>query len=255
MALSLLLLGGYAAAKGGKHASNKEKWDRIVAEYDLEKHFEDVLILCGSEHTNWTNKVPEITEDSVRRCVKNLQSIPYLTNKDIKDFKIKAWETRLEQIMQEKEQKQQETEEKLQKIERQIKYSQKQRRTCNIRNTKYITPARNRTLYKMYTTTPWGEIVYNPKYDQWLKNNNMEEEPQIPLTSSNVSNNKKWADMPSPCGYTEKYEVWVVDAPIGYNVEEIYHACQDYVLAHNETEEENKIKNKISDIKFIVKPR
>ena len=242
MVLSLLLLGGYAATKGSKRSSNKQKWDKIVAEYDLEKHFEDIMILCGSEHTNWTNQMPKITEDSVRKCVKNLQTIPYLTSKDIKQFEIKAWETKLNQILQEKEQQQLTTKEELQKIARQIQYSQKQRRTYNRRNTKYITPGRNRTLYKMYTETPWGEIVYNPKYDQWLKNNNMQQEPQIPLKSSNISKNKKWTDMPTPCGYTEKYEVWVVDAPIGYDIGHIYDTCENYVLAHNETEEENKIK-------------
>lgn len=252
MVLSLLLLGAYAAAKNGKHSTKKLKWDKIVAEYDLEKHFEDILILCGSEHTNWTDKVPEITEDTVRRCVRNLQTIPYLENKDIKQFKIKAWETKLEQMMKEKEQKQKETQKELEKITQQIKHSEKQRRTYNRRNTQYILPSRNRTLYKMYTTTPWGEIVYNPKYDKWLKNNNMEEEPQIPLTSSNRSHHQKWADMPAPCGYTEKYEVWVVDAPIGYSLDHIYNVCQDYVLAHNDTAEEKKIKSKITTIKLTI---
>lgn len=233
MVFSLLLIGGYAAAKTGKALTNKKEWDMLVADYELERDFEKVLKLCGKgeSNVNWTNQTPEINKTVINNCVTNLKTIPYLTEKDITKFKIKAWSTKLQQIQEEKEQKYKIVQKELEKITKQIKNKPTHRITLNIFKRNLYTVEYSQILYKMCKNTIWGELIYNPKFKEWLKNNDLEtidEQKEQKLINSNQRINNHWLNMPMPCGHTKDHEVWVVNEPIGYDANEIYWKCREY---------------------------
>lgn len=231
MVFSLLLIGGYAAAKGVKGIDNKAKWDKIVANYNLERDFEEILKLCGKGegNVNWSSTTPEINKTVVNNCIQNLKTIPYLNDKDIRDFKYKCWNTKLKQIEKEKEQTIKIIGKELQEITKNIRNKQTHRTTINIFNTQLRTAEYSKILYNMYKNTIWGEIAYNPKFDEWIKENN-----------TINKNSNFWLNMIMPCGHTHKYEIWVVDEPIGYSAKEIYSKCKKYTKAKYIISEEER---------------
>lgn len=254
MVFSLLLLGGYAAVKGIKGMDNKVQWEKIVADYKLERDFYKVLMLCGKGDwdVNWSGTVPEINDTVINNCVKNLRTIPYLNEIDILEFELKAQEERLKKLQRPKKQKAKEAKEKMQEIKEEIKGLPTQRRTFNKPMMAFLDAGRKARYYKLYTETIWGELVFNPKYEKWIEENSIKEEDQ-PLYSSAVRNDRNWRNAPTPCGFTDKYEVWVVDAPIPSNLDEIYNICNEYIMNNNKTAEEREISSTIITIKQRIK--
>lgn len=254
MVFSLLLIGGYAAAKTGKALINKKEWDLLVADYELERDFEKVLKLCGGGESsvNWMDKTPEINKTVINNCIKNLKIIPYLTKKDLNDFKIKAWETKLQQIQKERQEKSKQLETELNILTPKIKKEPTHRKTINIFKTNLYTTEYSKILYKTCKYTIWGELIYNPQFKEWLKNNDLEkidEEKSKVLINSNKNPNEHWLNMPMPCGHTKDHEIWVVNEPIGYNAEEIYWKCRKYIESTMITEEEQEAMSKCSIIR------
>ena len=249
MVLGWLLLGGaYAVAKGGKALTNKKEWDMLVADYKLERDFEKVLKLCGGGESsvNWLNKTPEINKTVVNNCVTNLKTIPYLTKRDLLEFKIKAWETKLQQIQNQKEQEFNKAQLELKTMMAKIKNEPTHRVTVNIFNTNLRTVEYSKILYGMCKYTIWGELIYNPQFKEWLQNNDLEEidkERKKRLVNSIEHPDSHWLNMKMPCGHTRDHEVWVVDEPIGYSAEEIYWKCRKVVeTGITETKEEKDAK-------------
>lgn len=249
MVFSLLLLGAYATAKTGKRLANKEKWDKLVADYELERDFEKVLQLCGGGDydINWTNKTPEINETVIDNCVTNLKTIPYLTEKDILNFEIKAWDTKLKQIEKQKEQEFNKSKTELQKMIEKMKNEPTRRVTVNIFKRNLRTIEYSKILYSMCKYTIWGDLIYNPNFKEWLQNNDLEKidkEKEGILINSIEHPDSHWLKMPMPCGHTRDHEVWVVNQPIEYDAKEIYWKCRKVVEAGIvKTEEEQEAKN------------
>lgn len=244
MVLSLLLLGGYAAAKSVKIMDNKKQWDILVANYELEKDFEKVLKLCGGGEgdANWSDKTPEINKTVINNCVKNLETIPYLTKRDIYEFKVKAWDTKLQQIQKENKEKERQTKKELDELTQKIKYEQTHRKTINIFNRNMRTAEYSRILYSMCKDTIWGDLVYNPRFFEWLEENKHLSQYKSGLKSSSIHPDAHWLNMPMPCGHTQRYEVWVINEPIGYDGESIYWKCRRYIEASKvKTEEEIEV--------------
>jgi len=240
MALSLLLLGGYAAAKTCKSMSNVQEWNKLVANYELEKDFEKVLKLCGKGDgdVNWANKTPEINDTVIDNCVKNLKTIPYLTEKDIYEFEVKAWDTKLKQIHEHNENEAKMKKLELEEITNKIKYAQKHRKTINIFNRNMRTVEYSKIMYAMCKETIWGDLVYNPPFFKWLEENDIIYGQE--LKSSNINPNHHWLNMPMPCGHSKNHEIWVIDEPIGYDGVEIYWKCRKFIQSSKVTSTEER---------------
>lgn len=251
--ISLLLAGGYLALKAGKGMSNKMEWDKVVADYDLERDFYKVIKLCGKGDgdVNWSGTIPEINDTVINNCIKNLRTIPYLDEIDLLEFELKANTEKLTKIQKEKQQQSTEIKQKMEKIEQEITGLPTQRKTFNKYMTTFLNAGTKARYYKLYTETIWGELVFNPKYDKWIQKMNIEDNQ--PLYSSCIRSDKSWRDAPTPCGFTDKYEVWVVDAPIPSNLNEIYNICNEYVMNTNETTEEQEIASNIQSIQKSIR--
>ena len=253
MVLGWLLAGGYLAAKAGKGMTNKVEWDKLVADYKLERDFYKVLRLCGKGEgdVNWSGTVPEINDTVINNCVKNLRTIPYLDEIDILEFKLKAQRIRLKKLQASKRQKARQAQKRMQEIKQEITGLPTQRKTYNRYMATFINAGTKARYYKLYTETLWGELVFNPKYDKWVKENNMEEDQAV--YSSCIRSDQSWRDAPTPCGFTEKYEVWVLNAPIPSDLDEIYDVCNEYIMNTNKTAKEQEIGSRINDINKAIR--
>ena len=88
--LGLLLIGGYTVYSALNSMDKKAKQDKIVADYDLDRDYADVLKLCGNLSIEDLKNVHDYTiKDAIYNCKKNLKTIPYLTERDFSDFEKK----------------------------------------------------------------------------------------------------------------------------------------------------------------------
>ena len=68
------------------------------------------------------------------------------------------------------------------------------------------------------TETYFGEIVHNPKYWHWVEKNIPKDGVYYKLLKFALN----------PCGYTDKYYVWVVNTPNKLCTDRIFHASMSY---------------------------
>ena len=91
------------------------------------------------------------------------------------------------------------------------------------------------TLYILMTETYFGEIVHNPKYWDWIEKN---------IPKDGVYDKKLLKFAPNPCGYTEKYQVWVVDTPDKLCTDRIFHTSMSYAKNKKMSARESKYRRK-----------
>lgn len=93
--LGLLLIGEYTVYFALNSMDKKTKQDKIVADYDLDRDYADVLKLCGNlSIEDLKNAHDYKIKDAIYNCKKNLKTIPNLNQKDFSDFENKIQEVK-----------------------------------------------------------------------------------------------------------------------------------------------------------------
>lgn len=204
MLLTLLGIGAFTAYSTLSTMDKKAKWDNIVKDYNIERDYATILKICGGMSIeDLKNAYDRDIKDAIYYCKKNLKTIPYLDQKDLSDFEKKIWEVKAKDYIEKREKSYEFGKKEMDSLR--IKYANapRERTTFNYFIGSFFHDDKE-TLYILMTETYFGEIVYNPKYWEWIDKN---------MPKNGFYNKNMLRNAPDPCGYTDKYQVWVVDTP------------------------------------------
>ena len=216
----LLLIGGYTAYTTLDIMNRKAKWDNIVKDYNLERDYATILKICGDMTIEDLKKAYDHDiKDAIFNCKKNLKTIPYLTQEDIYAFERKIWSVKAEDYSEKRKNSYEYGKNEMVNLRKKYKNVPRERTTFN----HFIGRSSHddkETLYILMTETYFGEIVYNPKYWDWIDKN---------MPKGGFYNKDLLRNAPDPCGYTDLHQVWVVDTPDKLWTGSIFNASMAYV--------------------------
>lgn len=194
MLLTLLGIGAYTTYKFLDAEDKKYRWEKLMADFDMdnEDHFEEFLSIMKTSHEDIIKFYDRDMSDFLYHCKKNLKTVPYFTEEDIKKFEQRVYRIRAEHFIERREKNFKAAYEHMKEYERKFANKPKTRQVYSIRHL-YT----HEELTKLQDTF-FGQLVYMPEGARFYSK-------------------------------TDLYTQFVVNVPEGANIDMIFRTCMNYV--------------------------